>query len=160
MYVKSRTEGVAVESNIGWYILIGIGLFLAMVQTLRLKFLKKYFEEERSTIRTEAIKQSKSVTRGQLSEQLLPLLPDFKYNPSDCKFVGQPIDYIIYSGMSNARDSGEGEITVIFAEIKQGKSSRTKIQNRIKKAIEAGRVKFETIKLDYENKIIKTDNAE
>lgn len=62
----------------------------------------KYKKEYKKTISNiqeqtkNSIKKSKAVTRGQAHEQILPLLEGFEYNLSDCRFLGTPIDYIIY----------------------------------------------------------------
>jgi predicted Holliday junction resolvase-like endonuclease len=92
----------------------------------------------------KALQQSRNVVRGQIAEELLPLFPDFPYVLSDCKFIGKPIDYIVFDGMSEKRDSNEGDVTVIFADVKVNKARRTKVQNEIRKAIIDGRFRFET----------------
>jgi predicted Holliday junction resolvase-like endonuclease len=93
--------------------------------------------------RNAAVKKSKDVTRGNIAEEFIPLFPDFPYNMSDCKFSGQPIDYIVFNGMSKLRDEGEGEITIIFADCKMNKAQLSKVQKAIKDAILNNRVKFE-----------------
>ena len=104
----------------------------------------------------KAIKQSKSVIKGQVNEHLIPLFPDFPYNLSECKMSGQPIDYIVFEGMDSYRDSvafKEPQISIIFADVKVGKAQKTKVQNGIKKAVEEGRVRFETWNITENNKI-------
>lgn len=92
----------------------------------------------------EALQKSRNVVRGQVAEELLPLFPDFPYVLSDCKFIGRPIDYIVFEGMSDKRDTKEGEITIVLADVKVNKSTRNPVQNAIKRAVEAGRIRFET----------------
>jgi predicted Holliday junction resolvase-like endonuclease len=58
--------------------------------------------------------------------------------------MGQPIDYIVFKGMSDVRDLENGEISIIFADVKVNTSRNTKVQNAIKEAVKAGRVRFET----------------
>lgn len=119
----------------------------------RIEALKKEITKDIKIERARAIQQSKSVTRGQVTEQMIPMFPDFPYSMSDCKFSGAPIDYIIFKGMSEFRDTSDGEISIIFADVKVGSAQRTKVQNRIKKAIEEGKVSFETWTIDKDNKI-------
>ena len=104
--------------------------------------------------RADAIKKSKAVIRGQFSEHMIPLFPDFPYSASDCKFSGQPIDYIVFNNMNSLRDGKEAPVDIIFADVKVGKAQRTKVQNAIKKAVEQGRVRWETWRIDENNKII------
>lgn len=95
--------------------------------------------------RAESVKKSKEVIRGQVTEQLVPVLPGFPYNFSDVKFFGQPFDYVIFDGMTEFRDGNkEKEISIIFADVKTGSSVYSPVQNAIKKAILAGRIKVET----------------
>ena len=55
--------------------------------------------------------------------------------------------------MSAFRDGSDAQISIILADVKVGSAQRTKVQNAIKKAVEEGRVKFETWTVDKDNKI-------
>lgn len=70
-------------------------------------------------IRQDATKRSKSVMLGQITEHLVPFLPDFKYNPKDARFLGTPVDLIVFDGLS------EGQLKqVVFIEVKSGASKQ------------------------------------
>jgi predicted Holliday junction resolvase-like endonuclease len=45
--------------------------------------------------------------KGKIAEQIAPLMPGFlaKYNPADARFIGSPIDYLIFRNMSKGDDS-------------------------------------------------------
>ena len=103
--------------------------------------------------RADAIKRSKAVTRGQLSEHMIPIFPGFPYSASDCKFSGQPVDYLVFKGMNDLRDGKESIVEIVFADVKVGTAQRTKVQNAIKRAVEQGRVRWETWRIDDNNKI-------
>lgn len=97
--------------------------------------------EEEKRIRQDAVKKSQAVTRGKVTEHLIPYFPDFKYNPKDARFLGTPVDFIIFDGLS------EGEMNkVLFIEVKSGKnctlSSREQL---VKECIERGKVSYEII---------------
>ena len=102
----------------------------------------------------EATKKSNDaqryVVKGKTAEQMAPLLPEFcnLFDPSDARFLGAPLDYIIYNGMSKF-NNGENDvdIEIVFLDTKTGNASLNKIQKAIEKAIIAGRVRFETLKL-------------
>ena len=67
---------------------------------------------------------------GQFSEQLAPYLPDFPYSPTEARFIGKPIDFIIFEGMDNK------EITAVkFVEVKSGKSSLSTHERKLKDVI-------------------------
>jgi len=88
--------------------------------------------------RDDAVKRSRSVLEGKISEQLVPYFPDFKYEPSDCKFLGSPIDFVVFKGLS----TGVVE-EVIFLEIKTGKSKLSSRETELKKAIEDKKITWE-----------------
>ena len=84
------------------------------------------------------LKQSRAVLGGLVSEQVAPLLPGFPFDPGDCRFVGKPVDFIVFKGM-NAKNISE----VIFLEIKSGVSKSLNQQElRLREAVEAGRVRW------------------
>jgi len=60
---------------------------------------RQIWEEELPKQRKEAIMQSRAVLGGQFSEQLAPFLPNFDNLPTECRFIGKPIDFIVFKGM-------------------------------------------------------------
>lgn len=91
-------------------------------------------------------KSQRATVKGQLAEQMYPLLPSCPYLPSDMRFIGHPVDYIIFDGYTETKD-GNGDIReVILADIKTGNASLSKHQRAIRDAVIAGRVRWLTIK--------------
>jgi predicted Holliday junction resolvase-like endonuclease len=89
------------------------------------------------------LKQSRAVLGGLVSEQLAPLLPGFPYDPGDCRFVGKPIDFIVFKGM-NRQDITE----VIFLEVKTGAAKALNPQEkRLRAAIQSGHVRWTQLDL-------------
>jgi len=43
---------------------------------------------------------SKAVNAGKLLEKVFPTMADFKWELSDCRFLGEPIDLIIFHGLT------------------------------------------------------------
>jgi len=119
---------------------------------LDFSLLKKEHElklkESNELARKDAIKKSRSVLRGQASEHLAPyVIPNT--NPKDYRFMGNPIDYVCFEGLSDLLDNKTNEILSIkFVDIKTGKSSLNKSQRRIRDAIKSNKVSFELINLD------------
>ena len=84
------------------------------------------------------LKQSRAVLGGLVSEQIAPLLPDFPFDPGDCRFIGKPVDFIVFRGMNEQNIS-----EVVFVEIKSGVSKTLNQQEkRLREAIQAGRVSW------------------
>jgi len=84
------------------------------------------------------LKHSRAVLGGLVSEQIAPLLPGFPFDVGDCRFIGKPVDFIVFRGM-NEQDISE----VIFLEVKSGASkSLSPQEKRLREAIQAGRVRW------------------
>ena len=70
-----------------------------------------------ANIRADAITRSSAVIRGRVSEHLAPYI-SFPYNPRDARFIGSPIDIIVFNGAE------EGYIReIVFLEVKTGDSA-------------------------------------
>ena len=84
------------------------------------------------------LKQSRAVLGGLVSEQIAPLLPDFPFDPGDCRFIGKPVDFIVFKGMNEQNIS-----EVIFLEVKSGASKALNQQEKLlRETIEARRVRW------------------
>ena len=82
---------------VGFLLIILAGFILGIIianQYWKIK-LPKLIKKEREN----AVKKSREVLSGQFSEQLAPFLPDFKYSPSEARFIGKPVDFIVFKGM-------------------------------------------------------------
>jgi len=112
-------------------------------------------EHQQSLIAAQkrSVNTSRAVLKGKMAEQLAPIMPEFQYLPSDAKFLGDPVDYVVFDGYTDFRD-GEGaaeDIEVILIDIKSGGARLTKGQQAIARAIQEGRVRFETVRIDFED---------
>ncbi len=98
-------------------------------------------EREEQMIREDAIERSQAVIRGKVTEHLVPFFPDFAYNPRDARFVGTPVDLIVFDGLS------EGEVkNVVFVEVKSGRSAAlSSRERRVRDCIREGAVTYEIL---------------
>ncbi|MHA1903411.1 MAG: Holliday junction resolvase-like protein [Candidatus Thorarchaeota archaeon] len=112
---------------------------------------RKTWAEQESGIRKDAADRSRYVLKGKIAEHMVPLLADiFKHDPSDARFIGAPIDYLIFDGYTAVKDRNSDEpITVILADVKTGDARLNKTERKIKEAVEAGRVRWETIRVNF-----------
>jgi predicted Holliday junction resolvase-like endonuclease len=91
--------------------------------------------------RKSAISQSRAVLGGKFTEQLVPFFPDFKYDPTEVRFIGSPIDMIVFPGLAQ----GDPEEIVIL-EVKSGKSAGlTAVQKKIRQLVEDGMVSWDEV---------------
>ncbi|MFQ5531237.1 MAG: Holliday junction resolvase-like protein [Candidatus Nanoarchaeia archaeon] len=102
----------------------------------------RHWESEIPVHRKDAISKSRAVLSGHFSEQLAPFLPDFPWNPTECKFLGKPIDFLVFEGA----DKGEIE-SVKFVEVKSGNSKLNKKEKSLKQAIEDKKVSWEEYRI-------------
>ena len=105
------------------------------------------FETEKA-LREDALARSRAVLKGAIAEQLAPIFKVFGYNPSDARFIGDPVDYVIFDGYTEVRErKADRPITVVLADVKTGQASLTYEQRRIKRGVEKGLVKFKVIRM-------------
>ena len=166
---------MATELTLVWAIIVTVGLVILfgfLIRT-RMKYENKFeaikftIEKERAeqqeqfktTIieeRADARELSRHTLKGRIGEQMSPLFPEFfaKYAPSDARFLGSPIDFVIFKNMSKfdkkTKDE-ENPIEVVLLEIKTGKNvGLTELEESIKKSVEDGRVSFDMIRQNIE----------
>ena len=98
-------------------------------------------QQEEKGIREDAIKRSEAVIQGKVTEHLIPFFPDFKYNPKDARFMGTPVDLVVFDGLS------EGEMRkVVFVEVKTGKTANLSSRERlVRNCVESKNVAYEII---------------
>jgi len=88
-------------------------------------------------LRRDAVARSEAVTTGKVSEQLLPFLPGFPFNPKDARFLGSPVDLIVFDGLAD-----EDVQRVVLVEVKTGNARLTTRERLIRDAVRAGHVEW------------------
>ena len=64
-------------------------------------------------------------------------MPDFPCNPADARFIGKPVDFIAFSGLSEDKVS-----EVLLIEVKTGHSELSAREKEIRRAVKEGRVRY------------------
>ena len=121
----------------------------------KLRDAKDQSREAVVTARRESTNQSRAVLKGKMAEQIAPLLPGFDYWPADARFLGDPVDYIIFNGYSSCKDGLDDceNLEVVIMDIKQGKSGLTYGQRQIAQAVSEGKVRFEVVRVHADGSI-------
>ena len=96
-----------------------------------------FWEGELPNHRRDAIMKSRAVLGGQFSEQLAPYLPNFDYLPTECRFIGKPIDFIVFKGM-DGKDINE----IVFVEVKSGNAKLNQHEKNLKETVDKKRVRW------------------
>ena len=110
----------------------------------RLRQQREQFRGLLYNAREDAKKRSRAVSKGLMLESICPYLPDFRHHPRDARFLGDPIDFVVFQGLFPEKKVRG--LTVI--EVKSGTSKMTEAEKSIKKAIDKGKVSFELIRIE------------
>jgi predicted Holliday junction resolvase-like endonuclease len=104
---------------------------------------REQLKEERADLanRQESAKTrpriaAESINIGKVVEKIAPSLPGFPVRVGDCRALFEPIDYVVFQGLST---SGRVD-AVLFVDVKSGKARLSETQAQVRTAIERGRV--------------------
>jgi predicted Holliday junction resolvase-like endonuclease len=120
----------------GFVLGLAIGLLLAAVYVLIWKV--RYT----SMIRQDAVQRSQAVTAGKVHEQLIPYLPGFPYNPKDVRFLGSPVDLVVFDGLAEGRLD-----RIVFLEIKTGSATLTGRERWVRDVVQAREVEWAELRV-------------
>jgi predicted Holliday junction resolvase-like endonuclease len=102
--------------------------------------LKRWKEEEESRIREDAAQRSASVKLGRSLEQLIPvkLASEMGLDLEDFRFLGSPVDYLVFGGLSAGKPS-----EILFVEVKSSpKAPLSDREKLVKHLVDEKRVRF------------------
>jgi predicted Holliday junction resolvase-like endonuclease len=77
---------------------------------------------------------------GKILEKIAPAVRGFEFNPRDCRALFEPIDYIVFNGLTK----GQGKVeSLTFIDVKTGNAPLAKHQKQIKAALEKGKLTWD-----------------
>lgn len=111
--------------------------------------INEWKEKEEKRIRDDAIKRSASSRVGKYMDRLAPILTDFEHDPRDVRWLGNPIDLVIFEGYGSSKDSENIEDfnKIVLCDVKTGKTGLTKEEKRIKELIEEKEIEWEEFRV-------------
>lgn len=93
-------------------------------------------------VRRDTLRRSLAVVTGKVAEQLVPYWPEFPFAPRDARFLGAPVDFLVFDGLS------EGAVRrVVFVEVKTGGGRVTTRERGIREAVERGAVEWMEVRV-------------
>ena len=92
-------------------------------------------QQKRATTGSE--KKTIAVGIGKIIEKILPAHKNFSLIPSDCRFLAEPIDMIVFDGVSQNKTK-----SLTFLDVKTGSASLNKHQRQIRDATADNDVKW------------------
>ena len=117
------------EISMIWWVVAGLSIALALALVAVLQLYKLWKQEL-------FLKRSQSSKYGKLTEQFLPLVDSFPWDPGNFRFLGTPID-----GVQFEDDS------IILVEFKTANSQLSPRQRHIRDLVSDGKVGFEVIRI-------------
>ena len=135
--------------SIGYFIAISVLLLflgfcigVSRIYNSQAACIKKLNDENTelvSQMKKVSSQQKSSETRlGQIGEHFAPLLDVFPYDPKDARFLGSPIDFVVFDF--------EGD-QIVLVEFKTGNSRESKRQRQVRDMVANGNVKYEVIRV-------------
>lgn len=116
--------------------------------------LQRWLIDNEDRIRKDAANRSVRVVMGKVTEHLIPFSEAFsQFNPKDARFIGSPIDLIVFDGVEDKKD----EVTIFFLEIKTGNSALSPKQRKIMEAVKSKRIEWLRLTIkDFGEEVNKT----
>lgn len=113
------------------------------LEQVKVKKFKNKYEKELH------FRKSSEVRLGKIGENLAPFVEGWPWDPSDFRFLGNPVDGIQFT-----------EDEIIFVEIKTGKARLSKSQRWLRDLVKEGKIKFATFKVTEYGVKIHEDEIE
>ncbi len=126
-------------------VVVGVVIGFLVGRALTERSLELEYREREREARRDSVDRSRASLSGQFLEKLAPHFPDFPYEPTDLRFLGTPVDYVVFDGLS------EGEVDeIVFLEVKSGASGLTTKERRVRDAVEEGAVRWDVYRVPDE----------
>ena len=113
-------------------------IWMSLSFCLILVFFRLWAKARQQASAQRSSNQSLSTKYGQMTEQFMPFIDSYPWNPENFHFLGSPID-----GIQFEQDE------VIFVEFKTGSSKLTGRQRQIRNLIERGQVTFQEFRINW-----------
>jgi predicted Holliday junction resolvase-like endonuclease len=104
----------------------------------RIKDRRRELASNRDLMTKTAQRTAEAVNLGKIVEKIVPSFASFSYEPGDCRALFEPLDYLVFSGLST-----QSRVEALyFVDVKSGNARLSGSQQSIKKAVENGMVQF------------------
>jgi len=109
-----------------------------------LKARRRALREERTRIQRASEVGARAVNIGFILERIAPSMKAFPFHRNDCRSLFDPIDYVIFEGLSKY-----GVVhKLIFVDIKTGHARLNQHQRDIRTVVEKKRIAWDTYQWD------------
>jgi predicted Holliday junction resolvase-like endonuclease len=127
---------------LGGVILGGICIYLVFRLVNKAK-LMMWKQQEEKRIRKETAKMMRGTIKGKISEQVAPILKKFPGSIADARFIGSPIDFLVFNGY--AKDKID---SIVFVEVKTGEKAKlNSIERQVRDCIKQKKVTWQEFRI-------------
>jgi len=107
---------------------------------------EKEIRERRKEISRGSEVKTTAVNLGFILERIAPCMKDFCFEKNDCRSLFDPIDYVIFEGLTR-----KGAVDkILFVDIKTGKANLTGKQREIRNLVKDKKVTWDTYPTEVE----------
>ncbi len=140
---------VILSAGFGFFLgYLSVRVWIPVIEHRSRAELETWKRETEGSIRKDSVSRSRSTLKGKIAEQMAPVLPGFGFNPADARFIGSPVDYVIFDGLSRIADEQGCGVRIVFMDVKQGTSAGlTRTQRLIRQAVEEKRIGWQTLRI-------------
>ena len=104
------------------------------------RLLERWQAATRDAIREDSLLRSRAVLHGRASEQLAPITTEFPFDPADARFLGSPVDFVVFDGYREVRAGLRDTLRrIVLLDVKTGTSSLSTVQRRVRDCVAEGR---------------------
>jgi predicted Holliday junction resolvase-like endonuclease len=97
--------------------------------------------DKRRKLKQRAEKATVAVNIGKILEKVAPAIKGFQYDPRDCRALFEPIDYLVFNGLSTKNGNID---SMFFVDIKTGQAGLNYHQRQIRDVVKSGRVLWDS----------------
>jgi len=136
---------VALLTLVGGFLVGAVLIYSLLYLSLKIRFEAQFQERLRQGSKQaaeETLRRSSASVKGQIGERFAPFVPGFGYEPADARFLGSPVDYVVFDGLTDGQIRG-----VAFVEVKTGAVPLTPFQKQVREAVTGGRVDWRVLEL-------------
>ncbi|MCW1301812.1 MAG: hypothetical protein OH316_01615 [Candidatus Parvarchaeota archaeon] len=126
---------------------LAVIIYFYLLRRIASKLFEAWKEKEMRKELDEALQKQRYVVKGKITEQLFPIIYEKINDISDARFIGSPVDYIVFDGLSKSISEGRDDVKIRFIEVKTGDAKLNSSERLVKDAVENRRVEWEEVKL-------------
>lgn len=111
-----------------------LAFFIILYLVYKLSIFKTNLKWQKNLVklRGDIANSQRANIKGKVTETFAPFLEGFPFKASECKFLGDPIDFVVFQGLDERDVKG-----IHFVDVKSGGAKLSKHQKQIKDLVDS-----------------------